>query len=198
MRHTRLAAESALAVPLVSVPDITDTPLSAPRGDDSPDAMGPIEYSYFKDEVELVRWARGRSGNENRGAPGLSRARAGTAARASSRRNRLRAPVLERGDERLGADGQRSRFVMDHVKVPLNVQASEADQGEPAGLEFAPHGIDGHKGHAEACHHGLLDRLRVTEHQHPADLDVGLLERALGHLPGRRPVLTHQQALPGQ
>src|SRR5215510_1692514 len=96
--------------------------------------------SYFTDKVTLMRLGRAlREAPETRrevGAPGLSQARAASATRVHSQRNRARAPALEGCDERFGADGQCSRLVMDHVKVPLDVEAAEASERKAASLKL--------------------------------------------------------------
>src|SRR5262249_59288931 len=88
-----------------------------------------------------VQRCSGAARRSTHGAPATPQARAGaTSASAAelSRRNRARAPVLERGDERPGADGQRSGVVVDHVEVPMDVEAAQAGAPQPARLDPPP------------------------------------------------------------
>ena len=61
--------------------------------------------------------------------------------------------------ERAAGCTQRAPLVVDQVEVPHDPEAADPERLQPAGRLLPLDGVGGHKHHAEAGQHALLDRL---------------------------------------
>ena len=63
--------------------------------------------------------------------------------------------------------------MVDHVEMPADPQAPEAQHVQSTRLYLAPDSVRRHEGDSEACHDRLLDRLGMVELHRGVERDAG-------------------------